>query len=149
MEGYRDPFNRACYPWGKEGKNLLQWYQGLGQLRAQEKEILGKGMYRTLYAEGNLLAFERFFVYSRRPRQLDGDCEPQQPPPEHSGHPFGLDRRNVAVGRSPGNCERSLSLWVLSHKISQTCKNPLTIPPSVCIIKRLLENSPCASSSAG
>ena len=29
-------------------------------LRAQEKAILGKGSYRTLYADGNLLAFERF-----------------------------------------------------------------------------------------
>ena len=60
MEGYRDPFNRACYPWGREGQNLLTWYKGLGQLRAQEKSILGQGSYRTLYASGNLLAFERF-----------------------------------------------------------------------------------------
>ena len=60
MEGYRDPFNRACYPWGGEGQNLLTWYKGLGQLRAQEKAILGQGSYRTLYANGNLLAFERF-----------------------------------------------------------------------------------------
>ena len=60
MEGYRDPFCRGAYPWGREGKNLLQWYKGLGMLRAQEKAILGKGSYRTLYADGNLLAFERF-----------------------------------------------------------------------------------------
>ena len=60
MGGYRDPFNRACYPWGREGQNLLTWYKGLGQLRAQEKAILGQGSYRTLYANGNLLAFERF-----------------------------------------------------------------------------------------
>lgn len=67
MEGYRDPFNRACYPWGREGKNLLQWYKGLGLMRAQEKGILGSGSYRTLYAEGNLLAFERF-VFTREGR---------------------------------------------------------------------------------
>ena len=60
MEGYRDPFNRACYPWGKEDQDLLSWYEGLGKLRAEQKSILAQGQYRTLLAEGNLLAFERF-----------------------------------------------------------------------------------------
>ena len=60
MEGYRDPFNRACYPWGKENEELLDWYKKLGALRSQEKGLLGHGTYRTLYADGNLLAFERF-----------------------------------------------------------------------------------------
>lgn len=68
MEGYRDPFNRACYPWGREGQNLLTWYKGLGQLRAQEKGILGQGSYRTLFASGNLLAFERF-VFTETTRE--------------------------------------------------------------------------------
>lgn len=60
MEGYRDPFNRGTYPWGREDQGLLTWYKGLGMLRAQEKAILGQGSYRTLFADGNLLAFERF-----------------------------------------------------------------------------------------
>ena len=68
MEGYRDPFNRACYPWGHEGLNLLTWYKGLGQLRAQEKPVLGQGSYRTLFADGNLLAFERF-VFTENTRE--------------------------------------------------------------------------------
>lgn len=34
MEGYRDPFNRACYPWGGEENELIEWYRGLGRLRA-------------------------------------------------------------------------------------------------------------------
>ena len=68
MEGYRDPFNRACYPWGHEGLNLLTWYKGLGQLRAQEKPVLGQGLYRTLHADGNLLAFERF-VFTETTRE--------------------------------------------------------------------------------
>ncbi|MCH5353943.1 MAG: glycoside hydrolase family 13 protein [Acutalibacter sp.] len=60
MEGYRDPFNRACYPWGNEDQDLLSWYEGLGKLRTEQKSILAQGGYRTLLAEGNLLAFERF-----------------------------------------------------------------------------------------
>ena len=59
MEGYRDPFNRACYPWGKEDQDLLSWYEELGKLRAGQKAVLARGQYRTLLAEGNLLAFER------------------------------------------------------------------------------------------
>ena len=27
MEGYRDPFNRGCYPWGEEDPDLLAWYR--------------------------------------------------------------------------------------------------------------------------
>lgn len=33
VEGYRDPFNRSTYPWGKENKELLEWYQKLGEMR--------------------------------------------------------------------------------------------------------------------
>ncbi len=68
MEGYRDPFNRACYPWGKENGELLSWYKKLGALRSQEKGILGHGTYRTLYADGNLLAFERF-LFTEKSRE--------------------------------------------------------------------------------
>ena len=35
VEGYRDPFNRATFPWGKEDQDLLQWYRDLGQMRGQ------------------------------------------------------------------------------------------------------------------
>ncbi len=60
MEGYRDPFNRACYPWGGEDQELVEWYASLGRLRLAQKAILGSGGYRTLLAEGNLLAFQRY-----------------------------------------------------------------------------------------
>ncbi len=59
-EGYRDPFNRGCYPWGREDTDLINWYTELGKLRGEEKEILSKTCYRTLLADGNLLAFERY-----------------------------------------------------------------------------------------
>lgn len=35
VEGYKDPFNRATYPWGKEDKDLLEWYKELGKMRKQ------------------------------------------------------------------------------------------------------------------
>ena len=60
VEGYRDPFCRSCYPWGREDANLVDWYKQLGKMRLSQQDILAGGAYRTLYAEGNLLAFERF-----------------------------------------------------------------------------------------
>ena len=35
MEGYKDPFNRRPYPWGREDWDLLSHYRRLGQLRAK------------------------------------------------------------------------------------------------------------------
>lgn len=33
MQGYKDPFNRGCYPWGRENQDLVAFYQTLGALR--------------------------------------------------------------------------------------------------------------------
>lgn len=33
VEGYKDPFNRAPYPWGREDADLLAWYRTLGACR--------------------------------------------------------------------------------------------------------------------
>jgi glycosidase len=33
MEGYKDPFNRRPYPWGREDLEFLEHFQRLGQLR--------------------------------------------------------------------------------------------------------------------
>lgn len=58
MEGYRDPFNRSCYPWGKEDHDLIQWYQRLGRLR-REIRALRDGTFRRLYSDGDVLAYCR------------------------------------------------------------------------------------------
>lgn len=33
MQGYKDPFNRGCYPWGNENHELIKWYQNLASVR--------------------------------------------------------------------------------------------------------------------
>lgn len=33
LQGYKDPFNRGCYPWGQENKALISYCQRLGTLR--------------------------------------------------------------------------------------------------------------------
>lgn len=33
LQGYRDPFNRGCYPWGSENQELIDFYKRLGKIR--------------------------------------------------------------------------------------------------------------------
>ncbi|HIZ20585.1 MAG TPA: glycoside hydrolase family 13 protein [Firmicutes bacterium] len=58
MEGYRDPFNRGCYPWGKEDGGLLHWYRRLGQLR-RNCPALRQGDFRPLGGTDDALCYER------------------------------------------------------------------------------------------
>jgi len=39
MEGYKDPFNRRPYPWGREDPELLEHYKRLGSLRKRLEEL--------------------------------------------------------------------------------------------------------------
>lgn len=58
VEGYRDPFNRACYPWGEEDAGLITWYRMLGKLRTQCK-ALKSGAFEPVYAHGRCMAYLR------------------------------------------------------------------------------------------
>lgn len=59
MEGYRDPFNRCCYPWGHEKTEILEWYRKLISIRRSHR-VYADGGYRTRAAHGGLFAFERY-----------------------------------------------------------------------------------------
>ncbi len=59
MEGYRDPFNRRPYPWGKEDTQLLAWYQMLGKLRGAHQAALSDGEIDILTAENGVFAYRR------------------------------------------------------------------------------------------
>ena len=58
MQGYKDPFNRGYYPWGKENKPLLAFYQKLGKLR-QSLPCLQDGEIRFLSATLGCVAYTR------------------------------------------------------------------------------------------
>ena len=58
MEGYKDPFNRGCYPWGQENQELLAWYRRLGEIR-EENPVFREGEFRLLKARGGVLAYVR------------------------------------------------------------------------------------------
>ena len=59
MEGYRDPFNRLPYPWGKEDKELLDHYTRIGSIRRKEK-IFKDGYFDLVECTPTLLAFARY-----------------------------------------------------------------------------------------
>lgn len=59
MEGYRDPFNRGCYPWGNENSTLLFWYRRLARLR-KNYEVFKDGSLRNAYSHNSIMSFERY-----------------------------------------------------------------------------------------
>ena len=58
MEGYSDPFNRRCYPWGNEDAGLLSWYRRLGRIRLG-RTCLKNGVFTPLAASGSVMAYIR------------------------------------------------------------------------------------------
>ena len=60
MEGYRDPFNRRPYPWGREDPELLDHYRRLGRLR-RESEALRLGDIAFFQAGDKHLGFSRSY----------------------------------------------------------------------------------------
>lgn len=58
MQGYQDPFNRRCYPWGQEDNELLDWYKKLGQIRSSYSAFVN-GDLEIVYAKGGVLLYKR------------------------------------------------------------------------------------------
>ena len=58
MEGGADPFNRRCYPWGNEDRELLEWYKALSMLR-KSHACFKDGKYELNEARDGLFAFTR------------------------------------------------------------------------------------------
>ena len=62
MDGYKDPFNRRTYPWGKvsrEGEEHLEYCRKLAKLRT-DNQVLRTGFYKTLFTSDDVIAFVRF-----------------------------------------------------------------------------------------
>ena len=58
LEGYGDPFCRACYPWGRENQELLQFYKQLGQVR-KNCAAFADGDFYTILATNSAIAYTR------------------------------------------------------------------------------------------
>ena len=60
MEGYKDPFNRRTYPWGREDWEFLNHFKRLGQLR-QHNEALRLGDIEFFQAGDKHIGFTRTY----------------------------------------------------------------------------------------
>ncbi len=60
MEGYKDPFNRRTYPWGREDQHLLDHFRRLGQLHRQNP-VLQRGDISFFHASDRRLGYQRSY----------------------------------------------------------------------------------------
>ncbi|MGN0656748.1 MAG: glycoside hydrolase family 13 protein, partial [Ruminiclostridium sp.] len=63
QEGYKDPFNRRTYPWGRENLELVEFTKELGSIRRRVKA----------FARGNIRFIEvtkNFAIFSREDREI-------------------------------------------------------------------------------
>jgi len=65
QQGYKDPFNRRCYPWGKEDKELVEFTKTLGRVRRSSKLFID-GKFSFLYIDDNVIAFSRTRAYRKK-----------------------------------------------------------------------------------
>jgi 4-alpha-glucanotransferase len=58
LSGYRDPFNRGTYPWGREDNNLVAWFKKVIALR-KRLDALRTGEYIPIYADVDVYGYVR------------------------------------------------------------------------------------------
>lgn len=58
LEGCRDPFNRKTYPWGREDKELIEWYKKLIFLR-HHIDALRTGDFLPVYQNNDIYGYVR------------------------------------------------------------------------------------------
>ncbi len=58
LEGYKDPFNRRPFPWGREDKDILAHYRTIGQIR-RKNSVYKDGDFRLLRLDSDNLIFAR------------------------------------------------------------------------------------------
>lgn len=59
MEGWKDPFNRLCFPWGNENIELLNHYKFISELR-KNNSLFVDGNYKCIIHDEGVFAFERY-----------------------------------------------------------------------------------------
>lgn len=59
MEGHIDPFCRQCFDWTNLNTDLIAFYQKLGKLRENYREIFATGNFEEIHIENGLIYFKR------------------------------------------------------------------------------------------
>ena len=79
MEGYKDPFNRRTYPWGREDPEMLRFFRQLGQLR-KDIPALGRGTISFQTAGDKHLAYTRCYEGRQYAIYVNRSGDPWQVP---------------------------------------------------------------------
>lgn len=58
MQGFIDPFNRGCFPWGSEDNDMLCWYKTLSKIR-KSYSCFKNGEYSTVFSDKGFIVFKR------------------------------------------------------------------------------------------
>lgn len=58
VEGYADPYNRGTYPWGREDREIMDWYRRILRMRA-EFEVLQTGDFKPFCFDPDVYGFTR------------------------------------------------------------------------------------------
>ena len=64
LTGWTDPDNRRTYPWGKENKELIEFYKAAIQIR-KENDSLKYGSLKQLYSAYGVVGYGRFIEGNR------------------------------------------------------------------------------------
>ncbi len=59
LQGWKDPFNRRCFPWGNEDTDLLEYTRQLGKIRRQ-CGVFAEGEMEFVILEDNIVGFSRY-----------------------------------------------------------------------------------------
>jgi glycosidase len=60
LEGGKDPYNRKAYPWNRENREILNFYERIIKIRNKE-DSLRKGNFKIYDTDGDVCVFERGF----------------------------------------------------------------------------------------
>ena len=108
MEGYKDPFNRRAYPWGREDRELLEHHRRLGQLR-KTQEALRLGSIQFFQTGDQKLGFTR----------------------DYQGKAL-----RIYVNRGHDNWEFSAGKVLLGHNLHTVAPDWLTLAPmGFCVVE--------------
>lgn len=58
MQGFTDPLNRRFFPWGKEDKDISEYYAFLGKLR-KENPLFADGDFTEIYSRNGAFVYKR------------------------------------------------------------------------------------------
>ena len=61
LQGWKDPFNRRCYPWGNEDTELVEYTRQMAKIR-REHPAFAEGAMEFLVLEEKVLGFARYIL---------------------------------------------------------------------------------------